>query len=132
MTAMNIIDGASSLVERATRALTGPSLDWAFAKALGLQVTVLRPEYGTGPRVFITVGSTAIRHKRFQPSTNWADGGRYIACFDFEFQRQGSVMEARAPGMFGAGEDHLIAMCRAVVANRLGDRIACPVELLEL
>lgn len=129
MTALNAIR-ASELVERPTRTLLGPALDWAFAQALELPATILGPLYGTGPRVFIAVGTVAIRQQRFQPSSNWGQGGVYIAQFGFEFQHQDGVMEARAPGMYGAGADHLVAMCRAVIANRLGDSIACPVELL--
>lgn len=117
--------------DRLCRSLSGAPLDWAFALAVGLPVAILPPHYGTGPRVFVTVGATARRQLRFSPTTNWEQAGEYISMFGFNFKVVDGLVEASAPGLHGCGPDHLTALCRAMVAGHFGDKVGIPTGLLE-
>ncbi|MNG16092.1 hypothetical protein D3C85_15240 [compost metagenome] len=53
--------------------LEGPSLRVMVAKALGYTYSVVRTEYGTGPRVLVEG-----HREYFRPDCDWAQGGRLI------------------------------------------------------
>lgn len=114
-----------------TRALSDSALDWATATALQLRVSILPPHYGTGPRVFVKVGSVIVSSVRYSPTTCWKIGGELIAKYNFSFtvNEADGTIEASAPGMHGIGRNHLEAVCRAIVSSVAGDKCNVPVEL---
>lgn len=136
-----------TLVEVKAADLIGPALDWAVAKALGYSdgVDAFRePAWIDGERFVES------KHK-FRPSTNWRQCGPLIGQCLTGLARMGGewcafALEGKAAQVFaigegyfdvdaacadGAGDTELIAICRAVVAAKLGDVVQVPAELLE-
>lgn len=125
-----------------TKELTGVALDFSVAVAFGWRCE--RPQDGQ----FIDHDDhrwLAGYHRHapsasFSPSTNWAHGGLLVDAFDINVGRARNVTWAE--GVFYAvarasdlvateyGETKLIAICRAVVACRLGDEVEVPDELV--
>ena len=111
-----------------TSKLSGPALDWAVAKAVGL-VAYTQPD---GP-VYLPINGEA-----WSPSTDWAQGGplieRYCGITNCEDEKQPEPFyaETRCSNLNGYanGTTILIAVCRAIVAAELGDDVEVPVELL--
>jgi hypothetical protein len=101
-----------------TSELTGAALDWAVAKCVG-----------DGVAEFTAAGW------RFNPSTNWAQGGPII-------EREGITLASPNPidadwcaMLWGAqakqsGTTPLIAAMRCYVASKLGDEVEIPKELI--
>ncbi|SIR65520.1 Protein of unknown function [Aeromonas sp. RU39B] len=107
----------SDFVEVKTADLTGPALDWAVAQVEGVACT---------PHTI----------KRFyRPSTDWSQGGPLRDKYDVGIEP--SVPDGRpyayVPGrdLDGSrGETALIAICRAIVAAKLGDVVQVPTALI--
>jgi hypothetical protein len=111
---------------------TGPVLDWLVAKAEGALAPVGNL-YLMGRQLFIGVGGDLGEPGQwvvFAPSTDWAQGGPLIANNIFRLEDYGDAWEAEgANGIRCRGETELIAVCRCVVASRLGDEVDVPEEL---
>ena len=116
-------DMKTSTVE--TSKLSGPALDWAAAKAVGL-VAYTQPD---GP-VYLPINGEA-----WSPSTDWSQGGPLIEKLEALTQYDDSSWYAIPTSEYGvielSGPTPLIAICRAIVAAELGDDVEVPVELLE-
>lgn len=121
-----------------TSELTGPALDWAVAKCVGMHVLMARG----GWFVFDSDAFPEYRNdynddkmQAFKPSTNWAQGGPII-------EREGITVSKTAHGFWEAYKrpaslqecyqvdgTPLIAAMRCYVASRLGDEVEIPAEL---
>ena len=111
-----------------TRELTGAALDWAVAKCEGVSVEHVNDN--------ITQCLLMSRGGRFNPSTNWAQGGPII-------ERERIAIDGTAiVGQWMAtiyihneepwemrGPTPLIAAMRCYVASKLGDTVDVPPEL---
>lgn len=106
-----------------TSDLTGAALDWAVAKC----------EYPE-QSINTALGFPYLVFGRFNPSTDWAQGGPII-------EREGVLfVGTNDGGMYHAwivrrnasalGPTHLIAAMRCHVASHLGDEVDIPEELL--
>lgn len=70
---------------------------------------------------------------RFEPSTDWSQGGPLLTKWAVEFEwvtdatiRAFTVIDSGV----GFGPDHLTAACRAIVSAHLGDSVDVPAELV--
>lgn len=116
-----------------TAELIGRALDWAVAIAEGYHPD--RPQDGqlTLNQRYIVVGDKSV-HKCYWylPSTEWEFCGKLIERFNahliFMYPENWKAMVIRGEGY---GETPLIAICRAVVAYKLGDEVDIPDELME-
>jgi len=115
-----------------TQDLSGVALDWAVAKAEGLdfepyfaryrkcwEMHVVRCGYNPERKVYV-----------FEPSADWGQGGRLIEKYRIGFGiYESSLLAVTGHNDFAGsehGETHLIAACRAIVAARLGDDVDVP------
>lgn len=111
--------------------LSGPALDWAVAKAVGKEV-IVRPVFGV--MTPDTMG--------WQPSSDWSQGGPLIERESLAVAADGDDWcAAKCDGMDPGGDLYvsiwygggtpLIAACRAIVAAKIGDKVAVPQELIQ-
>ncbi|MDC9607201.1 phage protein NinX family protein [Xenorhabdus griffiniae] len=147
-----------------TSALTGRALDWAVARAIGMDIYICGrsrdDEYGwignynvteaAFEKPIITVGLCGevriefqAEAKPYSPSTDWAQCGQLIDKYiddltHMAFRGDHWVANCRAAriGDFSifktqTGDTPQIAICRAVVAAKLGDEVEIPDELVE-
>lgn len=108
--------------------LIGPALDWAVAKAECAPVEL--------------PASDVVWHKyagAYSPSTDWAQGGPLVDKYkpDLQTTAQGEFAAylnndtaCSDPLIFQSGPTYLVALCRVVVAAKLGDVVSVPVELV--
>ena len=120
-----------------TQDLLGPALDWAVAKCEG---------YYPGPRM---VGDPKddmlLQHgqrsslwlSEYKPDKNWSQGGpiiereRLMLCCNTYGDGKWKAFILRGPNAWTAyGPTPLIAAMRCFVANKLGDKVDVPEELL--
>lgn len=97
-----------------TAELTGSALDWAVSVAKGLSWKL---------------------HGHIPFSTDWAQGGAIIERECIDLQYQGGETDVWAADMFNAdsmvyGDTPLEAAMRCYVANKLGDEVEMPTELM--
>lgn len=107
-----------------TSELTGPALDWAVAKAEGVSVEHVNDN--------ITQCLLISRGGRFNPSTNWEQGGPIIERerITSDAGQHGALWIARKGVKREAiGPTPLIAAMRCYVASLLGDTVDVPPEL---
>lgn len=119
----------SETIEVNTADLCGPALDRAIAQIEAIPVAIASPHYGTGWRIY-KPGFGG----KYSPSTDWAVGGplidKYILEFKFyQAEYPETAWRASANDGWGEGPTQLIAACRAIVADRLGDTVRIPAEL---
>ena len=128
----------TDLIEVKTADLVGEALGWAVGKAEGLNLELVPPQYGNPWRVFARYQGQAIEHtKRYNPWEDWALGGRLIEERMVSLHCPQSTDDVWAgwvitnKGEFcQAGENALIAACRAIVSARFGDTVQVPKELM--
>ncbi|MFK3770845.1 DUF2591 domain-containing protein [Pseudomonas putida] len=120
------------LIEVKTADLTGEALGWAVGKADGLDVFLAPPEYGNPWRVFARYSYTVTEHtKRYNPWEDWALAGllldKHRISLIYAFEEYEALI-----GMTGSGyhPSSTIAVCRAIVAAKLGDTVQVPKELI--
>lgn len=114
-----------------TSELTGAALDWAVAKAVyGDAKYLLKPMMSKVPYVFMTKEDG--REIRVSYSTNWAHSGPLIQSNLYRVEELGyDLWEAEAVGAKPQrGQSALIAICRAVVASKIGEEVDIPDSLL--
>lgn len=119
------------MVEVKTAELIGPALDWAVAKALGYydgEDAYHNPAWMHGGRYI------ASKHM-FCPSADWSEGGPLIDNLmrskRWEMVQWGDDVAFQSD--FGgciSGRTPLIAACRTIVADRLGDAVRVPAALV--
>lgn len=126
----------SEFVEVKTSELTGKVLDWAVAKA------VSHPADWDSPSGLLWFESSSHEWLIWYPSTNWAQGGTLADKYNVDFNTQGidgdgsQLIEATVQDFesmqcwVAEGETRLEAMCRSIVAAKLGDAVQVPSELV--
>ncbi|MBA6118925.1 MULTISPECIES: DUF2591 domain-containing protein [Pseudomonas] len=130
----------TDLIEVKTADLVGEALGWAVGKAEGLNLELVPPQYGNPWRVFARYQGQAIEHtKRYNPWEDWALGGelieKYAAMvrgFPNQMYQTLAIARVRISGALAwrSGKTPLIALCRAIVAAKLGDTVQAPKELM--
>jgi hypothetical protein len=113
-----------------TSELQGAALDWAVAKADGLEFMVINGG------VFIPDEDGVDEPYQYRPSTVWDDGGPII-------DREGIALQmhfgdwialpydsAFSEEAYQQGPTPLIAAMRCYVASQLGDEVSIPEELI--
>jgi hypothetical protein len=105
--------------------LQGAALDWAVAKADGLEFVVMNGG------VFIPDWEGVDDPYKYQPSTVWDDGGPIIERERIELIPNGEEWDAMQADQHipNEGPTPLIAAMRCYVASKLGDEIELPEEL---
>lgn len=121
------------MIEVKTAELAGPALDWAVAHAIGH-----KPRTGPGcayPVEIIDWGrpGTQVNGCRFEPSTDWSQGGPLIEKYNLAFRVRhyevDALYDAYSKTYVAIGKTHLVAACRAIVYARLGEVVKIPQEL---
>lgn len=123
----------TDMIEVKTADLAGEALGWAVGKAEGLYLILVPPQYGNPWRVFARYQASATEHtKRFNPWEDWALAGllldKHCISLIYAFEEYEALI-----GMTGSGyhPSSTIAICRAVVAAKLGDTVQVPKELMQ-
>lgn len=116
----------SAMVDVKVAELSGSALDWAVAKAQGVEIDL--------------PGSDVVWAKyagAYSPSTDWSQGGPLIESQMVSLHCPQSTYDIWAgwviadKGEFCQGGDTaLIAVCRTIVAAKLGDVVNVPEELI--
>lgn len=116
-------------VEVRTADLLGEALDWAVAKAVSRDVSILSSGV-------VVRGDNVEGGCPWSPSTDWSQGGPLINKHDWALPYRATSRyhigkyEACTPGGFPKnGETPLISACRAIVAAEYGDLVSVPAEL---
>lgn len=109
------------MIEVKAAELIGPALDWAVAQVNGVE----------------DIPGLASTGLSFEPSTNWAQGGLLIEKHQIDLCWDGA--DGKAMWWHAYHQDiadqqthqsPLIALCRAIVAAKLGDVVSVPAELV--
>ena len=120
--------------------LSGPALDWAVGMAIGKPM-VIRSPIGR-PSEPVKVWEQVGDHGGvvwFAPSVNWDQGGPLADRFrpDLETGNDDKLLallhndiDDKHPLIMCQGETYLIALCRVIVADRMGSVVNVPDELL--
>lgn len=136
----------TDLIEVQTSALTGAALDWGVAQVEGIEIAIAEPHYGTDWRVYRTESGG-----KYSPSTDWAVGGLLIDKHQLTVSSPQALVHRHTgwepSGIWSActwtndgygARSHgwhqtsaLIAACRAIVHNKLGDTVQVPKELIQ-
>ena len=108
--------------------LKGVALDWAVAQAVGVEVALVPPAYGLGWRLMTPSGLA------WSPTRWWSQGGPLIEQFLVDVWENGgawvAILTCENPMFEEDGDTPLEAVCRAVVALKLGSDVEVPKELL--
>ena len=121
----------SEFVEEKTQDLSGPALDWAVAKAEGVEISL------SGAHPHAVVGGRLVGN--YAPSSKWSQGGPLVSKYHLDFccEHPETIGAALCDengmyidGRMVFGPTHLIAACRAIVASVLGETVSVPKELL--
>lgn len=123
-----------TMVKVKTAELTGLALDWSVAKATGINAEISYkhdPENHNEEPCEIFDNDTV---DAFSPSTDWSQGGPLIDEHDVWLSDYDGACVASCEPHFGRfiqeGNTNLIAICRAVVATKLGEEVEVPQELV--
>lgn len=119
--------------------LSGAALDWAVAKASGVDVSLTMAYPSNGRPGLVPWDDDA--RKPYKPTMDWRQCGPLKASYkvDATYMTDGSV-RCRCPKKFGGlptfeegfGWDELTAACRAIVAaNNPSGYVEVPADLLE-
>jgi len=111
--------------------LDGSALDWAVANAVGIFV---HKSFAVGVIPFVLKSSDG---SRYSPTKDWRELGplidRYHISFDVVLTKNSVFVAAKTGGdeFWYAGENHLVAACRAIVAAYAGPTVTVPRDLVE-
>lgn len=117
-----------------TSELTGIALDWAVAKAIGLDVSLKDYSHSSGQylRSFGSSSDSESEGIEYSPSTDWEQCGSLIEKYQIdltcEVMAEGPVWSA---GYWHDGKTPQIAVCRNVVDTQLGNVVDIPDELVQ-
>lgn len=120
----------SELINVKTSELVGAALDWAVGSALDLPVHVFDQDE---PYAYVALPQYA--GTAFRPSTDWGHGGplfdSHIWRVDKVFAPSGDYVmwNYGVPTIESRGPTKLIAACRAIVLQEIGENIQVPAEL---
>lgn len=123
------------MIEVKAADLIGAALDWAVAKADGVSVSLLPKD---NPKEKWQVQRAGYPHGPYWPSQDWSQCGPLIEKHRLELIENEDGWAAVKGWIYGeiyqmypVGETHLIAACRAIVADKLGGTVQVPSELME-
>lgn len=126
--------GSGEMKAVKTSELVGAALDWVVAVAIGYE---LRGGAGFNHEAWFDGYKFVSSTSKWQPSTDWSQGGPLIEKHQVELEWNGIDGKAlwwlarhediEAPQI---GDTLLIAACRAIVAANLGDEVQIPAELM--
>ncbi|WP_429066987.1 phage protein NinX family protein [Aeromonas bestiarum] len=117
----------SKFVEVKTAELVGPALDWAVAQIEGQKYIV---KHITKTSLNLAGQVIAVEHQaNYRPSADWAQGGPLWDEWATSMEHYDGWLVAVVGGD-AQGHTKLIALCRAIVAAKLGDLVQVPVELV--
>jgi hypothetical protein len=127
-----------------TAELSGVQLDYAVAMVTSTDVRIISPE-GDDQWLISEPDNDESRYEGFicySPSTDWSQCGPLIESHDLRIISAGTEgwqagtrvnslgWNARYDDWFGSTP--MVAICRAVVASKLGDTVDIPDELMEV
>jgi hypothetical protein len=116
-----------------TEDLTGGALDWAVGKADGLEMSITPPNYGDGVALAFITGCDDL----FRPSSNWALAGPLQEKHRINSGplRNGnwtaSPLRPNAPTTWMYSDSATVAICRAIVVDKIGLSVSVPRELVQ-
>lgn len=114
-----------------TAELSGRALDWAVGKSIGTNIGVT-----IGGLVKEIVSHNPIEMSLWQPTNDWSICGPLIAQYGVWLSDKDGAFTASCKPHFDIAiydaETPQIAICRAVVASKLGDEVDIPDELMEV
>lgn len=123
----------TGLIEVETSALAGAALDWAVAQVEGIELAIAEPHYGTGWRVYRPESGG-----KYSPSTDWAVGGLLLVKHQVNLHSPQHSDDCWAAWVTIRGNDYchggyqaLLAVCRVIVATKLGNTVQVPKELTQ-
>lgn len=115
-----------------TSELTGVALDWAVAQATGANARIHTFE-GNGAVQIVSDIDEPHLLATYSPTNSWNQCGPFIDRFNVWLSDDDGIFHASCePHMDGAikgGPNQKVAICRAVVAAKLGDEVELPSEL---
>lgn len=131
----------SEFVEVKTSELVGAGLDWAVAQVESIEY---HHKYVGKEWAFKVIDQTNLHliKSNFSPSTDWAQGGPLrdeyrVALFNANghgvvavFDHDNEWLDIEASAADAMGPTALIALCRAIVAAKMGDVVRVPKELI--
>lgn len=123
-----------------TQDLIGAALDWAVAKAKGIDVVISqmakRVEFDSYVYAEYCNSYNAGQFHQFNPSHNWAQGGpiierEYISVCAHLVGRWNAYLpnEKTSLEFLRSGPTPLVAAMRCYVASKLGDEVEIPDEI---
>ncbi|MFJ4444740.1 phage protein NinX family protein [Pseudomonas sp. NPDC089422] len=122
----------TDLIEVKTADLSAEALGWAVGKAEGLDVFLAPPQYGNPWRVFARYQATAIAHaKRYNPWEDWALAGPLVEKHRVWMHVSGTTWSALITAWVNGCDQPAVAICRAIVADKIGDTVQVPKELMQ-
>ena len=125
----------SDMIEVKVSKLIGSALDWAVAQVEGVPVR-LAPSISDDGELRVIEDIDAPIDYRFNPSTDWRLAGPFISsrriCHNWISNDIWTACPARPnePTIHVRGPTPLIAICRAIVANKFGEIATVPAELI--
>lgn len=129
-----------SMIEVKTAELIGPALDWAVDWVVsGKPLDVLQKKDGSGEWAYFHEGNWFAPGPR-KYSIDWSQGGPLIEKYavkieHFPSETIASKANARiamhSTAYWQSGPTPLVALCRAIVAAKLGDAVSVPEELVQ-
>lgn len=120
-----------SMIEVKTAELIGPALDWATWLADRGEPGAHNPKTG-----YIW---TAL-NEHWSPHSDWSQGGPLIEKYAVKIEHfPGETIASKAnarvamnrTAYWQSGPTPLVALCRAIVAAKLGDAVSVPAELVQ-
>lgn len=122
----------TGLTEVRTADLAGEALGWAVGKAEGLDVYLEPPGYNGVPwRVFARYQGEAIVHtKHYNPWEDWALAGPLLEKHQIWMHVSGVNWNALLATWVDGGDRPTVAICRAIVAAKMGEFVQMPKELI--
>ena len=144
-----------SMIKVKTADLIRSALDWAVAEAEGIQRFVMGNDWpgnsvvadaADKDRVVICnlIGQLVVARggwsNGWSPSTDWSQGGPLIDKYAVKVEHfPGETIASKAnarvamnrTAYWQSGPTPLVALCRAIVAAKLGDVVSVPAELIQ-
>lgn len=113
--------------------LSGEALNWAVGTADGLNMYVAPTVYGVPARAFVNrLRGETVYGQRYDPMSDWATGGPLILKYGIDLYLLASdCWRAETElGNSAVAALPLLAICKSIVVERLGETVSVPAELM--